>query len=132
MPQLGGPEPRIYYGIVQPGDMFRIGIPIIRVSDLRGDRHRCGGTSARCLLILKLRYLRDLFEGGELVMSIVGTVGQTAIIDDRFIGWIHASRCGYCRCATMSARIRCRIALRSPIVRGTHHESAEYNCTSND
>jgi type I restriction enzyme S subunit len=84
--ELVDPTRGITYGIVQPGEHDREGIPIIRVTDLKGDRvdtrnpmrvkHEIEGSHSRTRL-----------RGGELIMSIVGTVGQTAIIDSSLVGW---------------------------------------------
>jgi type I restriction enzyme S subunit len=61
-------------------------VPIIRVSDLQDDRVDVS-SPLRVAPEIEAAYSRTRLRGGELVMSIVGTVGQTAIVDEALIGW---------------------------------------------
>jgi type I restriction enzyme S subunit len=76
----------ISYGIVQPGEHQPGGVPIIRVSDLKGDSVETG-KPLRVAPSIEAAHSRTRLRGGELIMSIVGTVGQTAIVDSRLEGW---------------------------------------------
>lgn len=76
----------ISYGIVQPGEHQPGGVPIIRVSDLKGDSVDTG-KPLRVAPSIEAAHSRTRLRGGELIMSIVGTVGQTAIVDSRLEGW---------------------------------------------
>ena len=76
----------ISYGIVQPGEHQSDGVPIVRVSDLRGDRVETR-KPLRVARSIEATHARTRLRGGELIMSIVGTVGQTAIVDSSLEGW---------------------------------------------
>ncbi|WP_097031923.1 restriction endonuclease subunit S [Cereibacter ovatus] len=76
----------ISYGIVQPGEHQPDGIPIVRVSDLKGDSVETG-KPLRVAPSIEAAHSRTRLRGGELIMSIVGTVGQTAIVDPSLEGW---------------------------------------------
>jgi type I restriction enzyme S subunit len=76
----------ISYGIVQPGEHQPDGVPIIRVSDLKGDVVEIG-KPLRVAPSIEAAHSRTRLRGGELIMSIVGTVGQTAIVDPSLEGW---------------------------------------------
>lgn len=83
---LVDPKRGITYGIVQPGQHVDDGVPIVRVSDLKGERVDLGNPMIVSREI-EAAYSRTRLMGGELIMSIVGTVGQTAIVDQSLIGW---------------------------------------------
>ncbi|TBN38624.1 restriction endonuclease subunit S [Paracoccus subflavus] len=76
----------ISYGIVQPGEHQPDGIPIVRVSDLKGEIVEMS-KPLRVAPAIEAAHARTRLRGGELIMSIVGTVGQTAIVDSSLAGW---------------------------------------------
>jgi type I restriction enzyme S subunit len=76
----------VSYGIVQPGEHQPDGIPIVRVSDLKGDAVETT-KPLRVAQSIEAAHARTRLRGGELIMSIVGTVGQTAIVDSSLQGW---------------------------------------------
>jgi type I restriction enzyme, S subunit len=77
--QLVDPERGISYGVVQRGDHLAGGIPLVRIGDvIEGEislEHlkRTSPDIAR-------RYKRTVLRGGELVISIRGTVGRCAYV----------------------------------------------------
>lgn len=80
------PTERISYGVVQPGKESLNGVPIVRVSDLRDGTIK----TEKPLKIsqeVESSYLRTRLTGGELLLSIVGTVGETAIVPESLKGW---------------------------------------------
>ena len=73
---------RITYGIVQPGpDVYPDGIPLIRGKD-----YSSGKVSSEGLYHVKPEvdapYRRSKVQGGDLLLSIAGYVGQIAIVPD--------------------------------------------------
>jgi type I restriction enzyme S subunit len=80
------PERGISYGIVQPGAAVSDGVPIVRVSDVRDG---CISIKAplRVAKEIEAAYSRTRLQGGELLVTIVGTVGETAIVPDALAGW---------------------------------------------
>jgi type I restriction enzyme S subunit len=76
----------ISYGIVQPGVDLPGGVPIVRVKDIRSGRID-QRSPLRVRPEFSDRYRRTLLEGGELLVSIVGTVGESAVVPKEMAGW---------------------------------------------
>jgi len=77
----------ISYGIVQPGSHKEYdSIPIIRVNNIKDG-------SIQTNNILKVdkeierKYQRTKLHGGELLITVVGSVGECAIVSKSFAGW---------------------------------------------
>jgi type I restriction enzyme, S subunit len=80
------PERGISYGIVQPGPPVNDGVPIVRVSDVRNGRI----TTADPLRVspaVEAGYSRTRLKGGELLLTLVGTVGEAAVVPESLAGW---------------------------------------------
>jgi type I restriction enzyme S subunit len=77
---------QVSYGIVQPGQRVSDGVPIIRVKDIRAGRIQID-EPLRVSPDISNKHYRTILTGGELVMSIVGTVGETAIVPIAMKGW---------------------------------------------
>lgn len=78
-------ERKIGYGIVQPGESIPHGIPVIKAGDI------VSGLSSIDQLETTApenaaKYGRTALRGGELVITVVGTVGRTAIVPNSFQG----------------------------------------------
>lgn len=80
------PERGISYGIVQPGAAVSNGIPVVRVSDVRESRIKIDAP-LRVSKEVEAAYSRTRLRGGELLITIVGTVGETAIVPHSLAGW---------------------------------------------
>ena len=91
----------IAVGVMYPGDHDPDGVPLIKAGDLNGsiinpqpdfriskDKHH--------------EYRRTALEGGELLMTLVGTVGQCAVVPPRMAGWNTARACAVMRLADSS------------------------------
>jgi type I restriction enzyme S subunit len=76
----------IAVGVMYPGDHDPDGVPLIKAGDLSGsiinphpdfriskDKHQ--------------EYRRTALDGGELIMTLVGNVGQCAVVPPRMAGW---------------------------------------------
>ncbi len=77
-------ERNICYGVVQPGIEDENGVKFIRGGDVFN-----GGISRNLRIISKTitdNYKRTYLNGGELVMSLVGYPGETAIVPDYLKG----------------------------------------------
>ncbi len=76
---------KIGYGIVQPGPSIPGGVPVIKVNNLISGLRSLSelDTTTR---ENDARYSRTRLRGGELLISVVGTVGKTAIVPDAFAG----------------------------------------------
>lgn len=76
---------KIGYGIVQPGPSVQKGVPIIKVkntiSGLYDTKHLDKTTVEN-----DAKYQRTKLKGGELIVTVVGTCGKTAIVPPHFAG----------------------------------------------
>lgn len=79
-------DQEITYGIVQPGSHDPDGVPIIRVGDIR---HGTITTTSplRVSKSVARTHTRTELVGGELLVSLVGTVGETAVVPPVLAGW---------------------------------------------
>ncbi len=91
--ELVAPGRTISYGIVQPGAPLADGVPIVRVTDVRDGRISTGAPM-RVAPEIEAAYSRTRLQGGELLLTLVGTVGETAIVPDALRGWNTARAVG--------------------------------------
>lgn len=77
---------RISYGIVQPGQPSPEGVPIVRVGDVRNGTI---GTDNPLQVApeIEASYERTRLRGGELLLTLVGTVGESAVVPPELAGW---------------------------------------------
>ncbi len=76
---------KIGYGIVQPGQSIPNGVPVIKVNNLISGL-RSLSELATTTPENDAKYARTRLHGGELVISVVGTIGKTAIVPKSFAG----------------------------------------------
>ena len=80
------PERAISYGIVQPGKQRERGVSIVRVNNFKEGR-----IDTRDALTIdpeiEAKYQRSRLEGGELLLTLVGTLGLSAIVPNELRGW---------------------------------------------
>lgn len=80
------PDRGITYGIVQPGSYVKDGVPIVRVRDIRNGRINCDNP-LRVDPAISEKHKRTQLRGGEILLTLVGTVGETAIVPSGLAGW---------------------------------------------
>ena len=68
----------ICYGVLKPGDFIDDGIPLVRVTDI-SKNHFDSTNLYRISASLDEEFARSRIEGGEILLSIQGTVGRVAI-----------------------------------------------------
>lgn len=76
---------KIGYGIVQPGPSVPKGVPIIKVNNIISglyDTKHLDKTTVEN----DAKYQRTKLKGGELIVTVVGTCGKTAIVPIHFAG----------------------------------------------
>lgn len=76
---------KIGYGIVQPGPSVPKGVPIIKVNNIISglyDTKHLDKTTVEN----DAKYQRTKLKGGELIITVVGTCGKTAIVPIHFAG----------------------------------------------
>ena len=76
---------KIGYGIVQPGASVPHGIPVIKVNNIISGLRNIRDLDTTSIENDK-KYSRTKLKGGELIVSVVGTIGRTAIVPMNFAG----------------------------------------------
>lgn len=107
----------ISYGIVQPGNHVDAGVPIVRVKDVRNGIIDTS-TPLRVDPEIARQYGRTTLRGGELLVSIVGTVGETAIVPESMSAWNVARAIAVLRPKRVTADW-IRVCLQTPRIRRT-------------
>lgn len=88
--ELIPPDRPLCYGVVQPGKAPSEGVPLIRVQDLTGGRV---ATDELRLIASDIdeQYERSRVEPGDVLVSLVGTIGRVAVVDDQ-VGYANIAR----------------------------------------
>lgn len=76
----------ISYGIVQPGQHDPDGVPIVRVNNIRQGRIETEDV-LRVAPSIEANYERTRLRGGEVLLTLVGTLGECAIVPNELAGW---------------------------------------------
>ena len=74
------------YGVVQPGAALEAGKPLIRVNNFRDTRIDLTDVMYIAPEI-EAKYSRTRLKGGEVLITIVGSVGQVAVVPSRLCGF---------------------------------------------
>lgn len=84
--RLAEPSRGISYGIVQPGQHDADGVPILRVNNVRNGRIDTTDV-LRVSSAIESKYERTRLRGGEVLLSLVGTLGECAVVPAELLGW---------------------------------------------
>lgn len=76
----------ISYGIVQPGEPVDIGVPVIRINNIKNGRVDISDV-LRVSPEIEKNYAKTRLEGGEILLTVVGSTGQSLIVPDELKGW---------------------------------------------
>ncbi len=76
--QVNSAERPISYGVLQPGDDLDRGIPLVRVCDVADGRVAIDQLK-RIAPSISEQYRRTILQGGEVLLTVVGTIGRTAV-----------------------------------------------------
>jgi type I restriction enzyme S subunit len=76
---------KIGYGIVQPGACVPNGVPVIKVNNIISGLNNIYDLETTSIEN-DVKYKRTKLVGGELIISVVGTIGKTAIVPPSFAG----------------------------------------------
>ncbi len=79
-------ERGIAVGVMYPGDHVPDGVPLIKAGDLNGSIIN-PQPDFRISKEKHHEYRRTALKGGELLMTLVGNVGQCAVVPPRMAGW---------------------------------------------
>ncbi|GIK10579.1 MAG: hypothetical protein BroJett001_26450 [Chloroflexota bacterium] len=80
------PERPLCYGIVQPGTFVADGTPFIRVCDMEGDSIAVSQLE-RVSDEVSRQYRRSVVMHGDVLVSIVGTIGRVAVVGPECAGF---------------------------------------------
>lgn len=75
----------ICYGIVLPGDHVDDGVPVVKVKDIAQGGIRTTGL-LRTSPDIDAKYKRSRLRGGDILLSIRGTVGRLGVVPDELTG----------------------------------------------
>lgn len=84
--KLVNEERGISYGVVQPGFHNEEGVPILRVNNIKDGRIMIDEV-LRVDEEIEKNYQRTRLRGGELLITLVGNLGECAIATKEFEGW---------------------------------------------
>lgn len=76
----------VTYGVVQPGSHVGHGVPIVRVNNFK----ECRIELSELMRIepeIESKYGRTRLQGGEVLLTLVGSVGQVAVVPDTLKGF---------------------------------------------
>jgi type I restriction enzyme S subunit len=76
----------VTYGVVQPGSHVGHGIPIVRVNNFK-DGHIELSELMRIEPEIETKYGRTRLQGGEVLLTLVGSVGQVAVVPEALKGF---------------------------------------------
>lgn len=76
-------EKPICYGVLKPGSYDRQGVPLIRICDIEGDVVATSGLF-KITPQLDAAFARSRVSGGEVLLSIQGTIGRVAVVPRAF------------------------------------------------
>jgi type I restriction enzyme S subunit len=76
----------ITYGVVQPGTSVGDGVPMVRVNNFSGHSLRLDEV-VRISRKVESKYERTRIQGGDVLITVVGSVGQVAIVPPELRGW---------------------------------------------
>ena len=76
----------VTYGVVQPGSALDAGKPLIRVNNFRDTRIDLSDVMYIAPEI-EAKYSRTRLKGGEVLLTIVGSVGQVAVVSSQYAGF---------------------------------------------
>ena len=105
----------VSYGVVQPGSTTTDGVPIVRVNNIRNGRI----DTTDMLKVgadIEARFQRSRLRGGEVLLTLVGTLGEVAIVPDSLRGWNVARAVGVIPVRDDPGSLWVSICLRSAFI----------------
>jgi type I restriction enzyme S subunit len=108
-------ERGLSYGIVQPGSETADGVPIVRVNNIRNGRI----DTTDMLKVgadIEAKFRRSRLRGGEVLLTLVGTLGEVAIVPDSLRNWNVARAVGVIPVRKDPGSLWVSICLRSAFI----------------
>ncbi|WP_432185776.1 restriction endonuclease subunit S [Streptomyces sp. Tue6028] len=116
----------ISYGIVQPGNHDQTGIPIVRVKDLKAGKVN-QDDPLRVSSEVEEKYSRTRLKGGEVLLSLVGSVGETSVATSELSGWNVARAIGVLRVSDLISASWLKICISGDVAQ--HYMQTRLNTT---
>lgn len=76
---------KVLYGILQPGPEVTDGVPYVRPTEIVRDKVQLGSIR-RTSKTIAARYARSILKTGDIILSIVGTIGKVATVPSELNG----------------------------------------------
>jgi type I restriction enzyme, S subunit len=108
-------ERGVSYGIVQPGSETTDGVPIVRVNNIRNGRIDTTDM-LKVEADIEAKFQRSRLRGGEVLLTLVGTLGEVAIVPDNLRGWNVARAVGVIPVRKDPGSLWVSICLRSAFI----------------
>jgi type I restriction enzyme S subunit len=80
------PNRALTYGVIKLGDHLENGVPVLRSSNVRHMNIELKGLK-KIDPKLSDKYSRTILQGGEVVITVRGTLGGVAAVPDEYRGW---------------------------------------------
>jgi len=74
------------YGVVQPGAGVANGLPMLRVNNFQGGSLNLSDVM-KIAPEIEAKYERTRIQTGDVLITIVGSVGQVAVVSEEINGW---------------------------------------------
>lgn len=101
------------YGVVQPGHDTANGVPMLRVNNFSGNTINLQNV-LRISPTVEAKYERTRIKAGDVLITIVGSVGQVAVVPTELAGWNIARAVAMIRPIDLELSRWIAFALRSP------------------
>ena len=108
-------ERGVSYGVVQPGDITADGVPIVRVNNIRNGRIDTSDM-LKVESDIEAKFQRSRLRGGEVLLTLVGTLGEVAIVPENLRGWNVARAVGVIPVRKDPGSLWVSICLRSTFI----------------
>lgn len=108
-------ERGVSYGIVQPGSDTGDGVPIVRVNNIRNGRIDTTDM-LKVQSDIEAKFRRSRLRGGEVLLTLVGTLGEVAIVPEDLRGWNVARAVGVIPVRDDPGSLWVSICLRSAFI----------------
>ena len=108
-------ERGVSYGIVQPGSETTDGVPIVRVNNIRNGRIDTTDM-LKVSADIEAKFRRSRLCGGEVLLTLVGTLGEVAIVPENLRDWNVARAVGVIPVRKDPGSLWVSICLRSSFI----------------
>jgi type I restriction enzyme S subunit len=118
--QIRDGDAPIVYGIIQPGDDVQGGVPYLRPKDIDEDGKVDFTSIKRTSTAIAAKYGRARLRSGDIVLSIVGTIGKLCVAPAELDGGNITQSSARIRPSSLISANYVRVALLSPQLRGQY------------